>query len=342
MLAGATGDVGRSRGCSSPVVRACVHPRRKEPITMSRLARSLAIAGLLLSVATGKAQADTDFNVTIEDPGGAFSAFYEQISLHTIAAGEAWDSVLSGGGSLEVLVHLADDVPTAAGGSTRTAFIRNNGFLDIYEQGAANEIRTGSDPFELEPDIQLFVGTGFLTADLWFDPNPTERLSPVPLDKVDAFSVFLHELGHAFAFNGFRNPTDGSLPGSFASTFDEFVVFDGANLFFAGRQAVDLYGGPVPLTFGNYQHFGNRDPRPGSDLVPDLMNGVTFERGRRYDISALDLALVADVGLPLTIPIPEPSTWALCGAGLLLMCAHQAARRRRAACTEAGAAPVAA
>lgn len=301
---------------------------------MTRFARSLALAALVLSVAAGRAQADTDFNVTIDDPGGAFSAFYEQITSHTLAAGEVWDGLLDGGGSLEVLVHLADDVPTAAGGSTRTAFVRNNGFLDIYEQGAANEIRTGSDPFELEPDIQLFVGTGFLTADLWFDPDPTERSSPVPMDKVDALSVFLHEFGHAFAFNGFRSPTDGSLPGSFASTFDEFVVFDGANLFFTGSQAVDLHGGPVPLTFGNYQHLGNRDPRPGSDLVPDLMNGVTFDRGRRYDVSALDLALVADVGIPLTIPIPEPSTWALCGAGLMLICARQAARWRRSSRTE--------
>lgn len=296
---------------------------------MTRFARWLALAGLVLSVLTGRAQANTDFNVTIEDPGGAFSAFYDPIVSHTLAAGELWDSLLDGAGSLEVLVHLSDTVPTAVGGSTRTAFVRNNGFLDLYEPGAANEIRTGSDPFESEPDIQFFVGTGFLTADLWFDPDPAARSSPVPLDKVDALSVFLHEFGHAFAFSGFRSATDGSLSGSFASTFDEFVVFDGANLFFTGSQAVGLYGGPVPLTFGSYQHFGNRDPRPGSDLVPDLMNGVTFDRGRRYDVSALDLAVVADIGIPVTVPIPEPSTWALCGAGLLLICARQAARRRR-------------
>jgi hypothetical protein len=37
-------------------------------------------------------------------------------------------------------------------------------------------------------------------------------------------------------------------------------------------------------------------PPPG--LLSELMNGVVFFRGYRYDISALDLALMADVGLP--------------------------------------------
>lgn len=37
-------------------------------------------------------------------------------------------------------------------------------------------------------------------------------------------------------------------------------------------------------------------PPPG--LLSELMNGVVFFRGHRYDISALDLALMADVGLP--------------------------------------------
>ncbi len=38
-------------------------------------------------------------------------------------------------------------------------------------------------------------------------------------------------------------------------------------------------------------------PPPG--LLSELMNGVVFYRGHRYHISELDLALMADVGLPL-------------------------------------------
>lgn len=41
---------------------------------------------------------------------------------------------------------------------------------------------------------------------------------------------------------------------------------------------------------------GRGSPPPG--LLSELMNGVVFFRGHRYDISALDLALMADIGLP--------------------------------------------
>jgi hypothetical protein len=76
----------------------------------------------------------------------------------------------------------------------------------------------------------------------------------------------------------------------------------------------------VPLTYGNYHHFGNADPRPGSDLIPDLMNGVVFFRGQRYNISPLDLALLADVG----VPVPEPTALTIVSIGIVCLsrCKH--------------------
>ena len=61
-----------------------------------------------------------------------------------------------------------------------------------------------------------------------------------------------------------------------------------------------VYGGPVPMTYGDYPHFGNEPPRPGSDLIDhELMNGVVFYYGQRYYISPLDLAVLEDVGVPV-------------------------------------------
>jgi hypothetical protein len=57
--------------------------------------------------------------------------------------------------------------------------------------------------------------------------------------------------------------------------------------------------GPVPITYGNPFHLGNNSPRPGSDLIPDLMNGVVYYYQTRYDISALDLAIAKDAGVVL-------------------------------------------
>jgi hypothetical protein len=177
--------------------------------------------------------------------------------------------------------------------------------LRMVEQGAANKIRTGIDGNGTAPDIEFNLNINdYLANELWFGSAATA----VPTNKTDATSVFLHEFGHAFAFNGFRNPVDpGTVTGGFKSTFDNQTTFVNNNYFFNGAQSTQLYGGPIALTYGNIFHLGNRSPRPGSDLIADLMNGVQFERGRRYSISALDLAMFNDVGIG-TNPIESVPT----------------------------------
>ena len=48
------------------------------------------------------------------------------------------------------------------------------------------------------------------------------------------------------------------------------------------------------------------------------MNGVVFYRGTRYDISALDLAILRDTGLAVAAA-PEPTSTALLLGGLGLL-----------------------
>jgi VCBS repeat-containing protein len=242
------------------------------------------------------------FNVSFDDPQGTFSAFYPAITSEIIAAGLDWDDFILGNASLEVIVRFNPNIPTETGGSITSNFVGTHGAFNVFEQGAAAEIRTGVDPNAATPDIQITIGTAYLTNELWFDPDPLRRTVPMPTNKTDAVSVFIHELGHAFAFNGFLDPSNGAHSGNFESTYDENVVFDGNNLFFIGPHAEAVYGGPVPLTFGNYAHVGNQSPRPGSDLLSDLMNGVFYLRGTRYDVSSLDFAILQDVGVPVSIP----------------------------------------
>ncbi|MBC8142059.1 MAG: hypothetical protein H7Y38_11535 [Armatimonadetes bacterium] len=144
------------------------------------------------------------------------------------------------------------------------------------------------------------------------------------MDRTDAYSFFLHETGHALSFNGFRDFGTGQLTGNFQSIFDQFVELvdiDGDDVpFFNGDAAVAEYGGLVPLTFGNLYHVGNGSPLPGDDLIPDMMNGVVYFRGTRYDISALDLAIASDAGLPLApVVVPESGSFALLLPALALI-----------------------
>jgi hypothetical protein len=69
------------------------------------------------------------------------------------------------------------------------------------------------------------------------------------------------------------------------------------------------------VTDGNNWHLGNATGL-GSDLLDDLMNGVSFRRGSRYDVSPLDLAILSDMGVPMA-SVAEPHSALLLAAGLL-------------------------
>ena len=276
------------------------------------------------------------YAVTFDDPGGTFSSYYPQITNHVLAAGARWNQVVVPVASVSVEVRIGfANIPTANGRSTTTSYVRTTGGFNIFEQGMAAEVRTGVDPNGATHDVEFNLGFNYLQNQLWFDPNPTQRTASVPFNKTDAMSVFLHEFGHALAFNGWRNGQTGALPGDYMSPYDERVTFDGSNLFFDGPLAQVMYGNqPVPLTFGNYAHVGNNPPRPGSDLIPDLMNGVVFFSGTRYDISPMDWAILADSGVPVTVtPIPEPAAclfMALTAGAVWGWCRHRRSSHHQA------------
>ena len=170
----------------------------------------------------------------------------------------------------------------------------------VTEEGLPHKLRTGEDRREPGPDVEIAFDPVYFKT-LWFDPNPRMRRAPVPNDKLDALSIFLHELGHAMGFNGFMNPDTGNFSGAYMSTYDRWVTRKGSEFFFNGPATVKLYGRPVPLARrnNNYHHLGDNvlgvDPR----LRYDLMNGAFMEYGRRYTISPLDLAILEDCGLPV-------------------------------------------
>ena len=283
-----------------------------------------ALCSVALCAAVGPTVAQ--ITVVFDDPTASYSTYHADLQRLTLAAGSAWTSHFApsaAGAELTVQISFAA-LSTSTGHSLTSAFAgTSSGGLSVYEQGAAHEWRSGIDLNGAVPDIQIYIGiNGYLQNELWFDPDPLRLASSVPADRTDAFSVLLHEWGHAFAFNGWLDGSTGQGPGSYVSTFDAFVSPQsgaaGTTLYFLGPQAASVYGGGVPLTFGNYQHLGNSGARDGAGLIPDLMNGEVFYRGTRYEISALDLAIMADVGLPMAAvgSVPEPGPAALLLAGL--------------------------
>lgn len=268
------------------------------------------------------------WTVTYDDPS-AYPAYQPLLTSHLLAAGANWSQYLRppANVNLEIHVGFTTSLQYSTGYSVNSSFVNTVNGVSVYEQGAGAKVRTGSEPSPGFDRIQFLINPNYMQNTLWFDPNPFNSTTAVPADKTDALSVMRHELGHALAFNGWKSATDGSVPtGNYMSTFDRYETFDGTNLFFTGPNAMAQYGGqPVPVTYGNNWHLGNNSPRPGSDLIPDLMNGVVFSNGHRYDISAMDVAILADSGVPVEIPVPEPG---LVGAVAFAAAAGWAVRRR--------------
>ena len=243
-----------------------------------------------------------------EAGSGLSASQIADIEAGVIAAGQHWDRYLASSNAIiTVEVDLTAGADAASGASATSVFIENNnGGQFVFREGAAHELLTGFDPNgDNLPDINLTLPANyFLTT--FADPNPAARSATVPDGDLDLQSVLIHEIGHAIGFNGFSVDNIASLPNATSiSAFEDNIVFDNGAPFFNGAAAAAIYGGPVAITTAdtnNAAHIGNPEGGLGADLIPDLMNGVTFFTGVRYFISPLDTAILADTGLTLRAP----------------------------------------
>ena len=268
---------------------------------------------LLLSVgllSAGTLSANVSFSVTFVDPDGSYADLQPDIRRAVLAAGADWARYLRTPAgvtpSIEVQIEFGDNT-TVNGASATSAYVATRDGYNVFEQGMAAEIRTGTDPNGAAPDVVIRFGDAYVRDELWFDPDPSARLAAVPENRTDAYSAILHELGHALGFEGWRDYASGLLPlpagsnGAYRSTWDEQIVVEpDATFFFTGPAAQARYGASVPLTSGNINHLGNDAPGFGEELLLDLMNGVVFYRGYRYFISTIDVAVMQDIGVALT------------------------------------------
>jgi hypothetical protein len=275
---------------------------------------------------SGPAHAAWSHSITFLGLSDATHPYEQRLSSTIGSALDLWTRHLAGSASFEIEVMLTGDIERAMAHSLTSGYVHDAGPRQVFEQGIAYEIRTGLDPNGSAPDLRILLNGNYLQDELWFDPEPALRSTPVQADKTDAISVFAHELGHALAFNGWSDDSPGGRRLDYGSTWDLNTEYVGSFLYFVGASAMSLYGGPVPVTVGNNWHIGNATG-PGADLATDLMNGLAFDRGARYDVSALDLAMLADMGVALA-PVPEPQTALMLLAGLACIGRIRQARRQ--------------
>ena len=274
----------------------------------------LLVAAAGLFVLPPRAGAQVTYSVSFADPLNQFTP-QEKASMAAAvqATGADWARYFQTPGptNLTVQIELNDTFPRMTGRAGDSWYLNTVNNIDVFEQAVASKLRTGN-PTIAPADILLTMNTNYLRTNLYFEANHNSRTEAIPANRTDAYMVFAHELGHALFMNGWRNP-DGTLTTMgpdrpYQSTWDRHIVRQAnGQIHFLGPNAVEVYGGPVAITNGNPNHYGNESGF-GSDLVPPanpsviqegLMNGVVFHFQNRSGISALDLAMAKDSGMAL-------------------------------------------
>lgn len=242
------------------------------------------------------------FTIALDDPAGRFAEATAPIRGNLLAAADALGALLPSNATISILVRADESIPRATGRSAAAVLLCRRGGRNVYVQGAAAKclgIETLAQP---AADIEIALNPSYARETLWYDPMPRVRAHAVPSDRVDAVSVFTRELLHAFAFNGWTDQATAAVPLAYCSTFDERITIRWDGVVFLGPRCSRIAPGGVPLTYYTLYAIGNERPSIGSDLLTSVMNGVSFEYGRRYRLTALEVAMLNDAGLP-TLPL---------------------------------------
>jgi hypothetical protein len=263
-----------------------------------------------------------DFAFTIlpvNDSAGLTSQQVTEIVADLNAATLDWAQYLTGYTTLRIQLNIlpgSQGAELANGGPTEdigTATTLDGHQLDIPSSLIA--LTTGDHAPGLASDITMNVLAGNLGS-IFVNPAPTPTPSgTVPDGKIDLVSLFRHELAHGLGFGGLTT-SQGAL-GSQETLFDHYIKDTIVNgtltaAAFTGPNAEAAYAAligtnvptPVPLTILNngegFAHFANS---AGDPTAGDLMSGLGLQAGTQTDISALDLAVLKDVGELVTADV---------------------------------------
>lgn len=267
---------------------------------------SPALSALVTLIGPTAAVAPLGFDLL--NSAGATQAEVDAITTMLNAAWSTWAAVLGTEAAPRVRLEILTQTISGrfqGGAASNVTISTTAAGLIIGEPTFNQELRTGVNSNGTGNDFLIQVNLDYFRNTLFMDQTLATS-NDIPSNRTDAFSVMVHEMGHALGFNGYG----ASNTGLFRSTYDYRTVYDAAGIsYFSGPNTLALLGGALPLTTGNTAHYGNSSGIGASLVSGYLMNGVSFTNGYRYSIGALDLAVLEDIGLPTVRDAIYDQTW---------------------------------
>jgi len=286
----------------------------------SFIATTSGTATFISNTGGAPARDDMAFTISVDNTASITGAQETAILNDLSAAALDWAQYVTGHAPLRIQLNIT----TGAHGNE----LANGGFASSIDSGEVINGETVVIPSSIyalttgnyvpgstaDVIINLPLSAGELDSagGLFAAPDPATSGDPLPGNEYDLLSVFRHELAHGLGFGGLTQQ-NGSL-GPDETLWDSYIQDTATNgtitaANFVGPDAEAAYGAwlgtdtptPVPLTLlnngENFAHVANSSTDP---LAQDLMSGLGIGAGQMRDISSVDLAMLQDVGLPVT------------------------------------------
>ncbi len=152
---------------------------------------------------------------------------------------------------------------------------------------------SGKKTYPNIPDATLYINLAKM-GDMSFSGLPTP-------DKFDLTSILTHEILHGLAFAGGNSNNGATLK----TAYDSLITMQNNTPVFVGRHAETVNAGnPVPLSPANsgqgsaYYHV----------TIPNDLMSESIKKGEVKTISALDIAMLEDIGLTITGASPNTAS----------------------------------
>ncbi len=229
----------------------------------------------------------TLLTITFEDPNGELDNYRELIETNLQAAWDNWDLYIDAeyDAVLDLVVgpftqeaNADDEFVLAFAGPEMYAGV---GYSDDILQGVPDlELSTGADANGTDPDGRIMINTIALEERGYLDFTVNDFTAS---RWVSFEEVMTHELGHVLGF-------DGLSFGDYRTHFEALV--DSVAAEFTGSYAITANGGPVALDEETLHHL-DHETFEGSIMTPFA------SRGGGDEITDLEIAILADIGLPI-------------------------------------------
>ena len=197
-------------------------------------------------------------------------------------AASYWGRYLNfGGATLDINVNFISLGPStlAQAGTSFTSFGGSP-----FQADTILELQTGFDWNGSDSDIEIDINADTINSTEFYF-GLLDDGGPLPL-QFDLFSVILHEIGHGLGFLSLLDEPE-------TAEFDTFVTGYPSSPKFTGPNAVDAYGGEVPLHSG--------PSHTAQNLSNSIMTPVASPGVRQF-LGEVDVRILQDVGLPILGP----------------------------------------